>query len=316
VRRPVEEDLGHCRSHACLDHDVGMDVSGRIVVGVDGSRGAEQALRWAAEEGRIRGAEVCALLAWSFLDQHAPPAGEEFTSEYSEEDARRALAAYVARALPGGDDPICQCVVNELPARALLDAGREASLLVVGARGLGGFRGLLLGSVSQRCAHLTSTPLVVVRQPVSGARRGIVVGVDESDASASALHWAVEEGRRRHQPVRALHAWHEQVLGSDAFAMTVDPGPWERAAGLVLDAVVTAEDDSQLPNPIDHELVNGGAAGALVEASSGAQLVVVGNRGHNTLALGSVAHQVLHHAHCPVALIPPSSWSDNSPQGA
>ena len=241
---------------------------------------------------------MCALLAGTSSTSTHRPGAQSSRRSTPRTMPAAALAAYVARALPAGDHPICQCVVNELPARALLESGREASMLVVGARGLGGFRGLLLGSVSQRCAHLTTTPLVGAPTRLRGAARNSRQR-GQSDSVCSALHWAVDEGRRRRQPVQALHAWHERVLGSDAVAMTVDPGPWERAARSSSTPSSRRRTTRSCRTRSITSWSTAARAGALVEASSGAQLVVVGNRGHNTLALGSVAQQVLHHAHCP-----------------
>jgi nucleotide-binding universal stress UspA family protein len=154
---------------------------GRIVVGVDGSEGSQDALRFALREARLRGATLHAVLAWElplfegapgpFLvevpGELAPPLEETRTA--LEAEAERALDAALAEALQG-EEPgveIRRDVVEAAPAQALLEAARGADLLVVGSRGRGGFRGLLLGSVGQRCARESPCPLVVVR-PHSG----------------------------------------------------------------------------------------------------------------------------------------------------
>ena len=96
---------------------------------------------------------------------------------------------------------------------------KAADLLVVGARGMGGFRGLLLGSVSRRCAHLATVPLVIVRRMAGVQHRGrIVVGVDGSESSAGALRWARREAAVRGCRLSVLHAWQPQGL---AFAFDV-----------------------------------------------------------------------------------------------
>lgn len=130
-----------------------------IVVGVDGSEGSQRALRWALDEAAARGASVRAVLAWSFIDQ----GGDDFDAAYSEEAARARLdqALAAAGAAPAGVvvEPLVVC---DLPARAVIEAARDADLVVVGSRGLGGFRGLLLGSVSQQVSHHAPCPVVVV----------------------------------------------------------------------------------------------------------------------------------------------------------
>jgi nucleotide-binding universal stress UspA family protein len=140
---------------------------GAIVVGVDGSEGASAALRFAAEEARLRGAELRAVMAF-----HIPVAaygGPLVPPDVGlVDDLRTAARATVERALDElGDLPEdlrLELVVREgQPARVLLDEARDADVLVVGSRGLGGFRGLLLGSVGQQCAHHAACPVVIVR---------------------------------------------------------------------------------------------------------------------------------------------------------
>ena len=135
-------------------------MSGLVVVGVDGSDGAKRALRWAAEEARLRDARLRVVLAWSYLDQP----GGEFDASYGEDDARRHLDEIIAGLGDEADGVDLEPVtVNDLPARGVLEAtGTDADLLVVGARGLGGFQGLLLGSVSQQVAQHARCPVVIV----------------------------------------------------------------------------------------------------------------------------------------------------------
>jgi nucleotide-binding universal stress UspA family protein len=134
-------------------------MSGIVVAGVDGSEGALRALRWAAEEARLRGARLRAVWVWSYLDQ----TGEAFDPSYGEDDARRLLDEAVAAAgVDAGGLDVERRTVCDLPARGLLGAAGDADLLVVGARGMGGFRGLLLGSVSQQVAHHAPCPVVIV----------------------------------------------------------------------------------------------------------------------------------------------------------
>jgi nucleotide-binding universal stress UspA family protein len=134
----------------------------RIVVGVDGSTCGHEALTWAIAEATARQQPLVAVAAWSWLDQPG-----EFDSDFGEKDVKAMAEAAVAKALDevtgGGDVDVEIRPVNDLPARALIEASSEASLLVVGSRGLGGFRGLLLGSVSNNTVHHAHCPVVVVR---------------------------------------------------------------------------------------------------------------------------------------------------------
>lgn len=134
-----------------------------VVVGIDGSEHSATAARWAAEEARVRSVPLTAVMAWGLLDQHH--AGDETTFDptYSAADATAALDLYLASALGDASKNVIRRVVNDLPAPALLENAARAEMLVVGARGLGGFAGLLLGSVSHRCLAVSACPTVVVR---------------------------------------------------------------------------------------------------------------------------------------------------------
>jgi nucleotide-binding universal stress UspA family protein len=134
-----------------------------VVVGVDGSDHAARALRWAREEARRRSAPLTAVLAWGFLDQHHTEPDAPFDPNYTAADARAVLEHAIGSATGGDASDVEARVVNDLPARALLQNATTAELLVVGARGLGGFRDLLLGSVSHRCLTHSLCPTVVVR---------------------------------------------------------------------------------------------------------------------------------------------------------
>jgi len=162
-----------------------------IVVGIDGSEAGAHAVAWAAREADLRGEILVAVLAWSFLDQHHATVGERFKPDYGFDDARAALDAYLAQAVgPEVAEQVEHRVVCDLAAPALLEASAGASL-VVGARGLGGFRGPLLGSVSQRCLHHARCPVAVVRHdgvaPREDAPGRVVVGTDGSDTARRAV---------------------------------------------------------------------------------------------------------------------------------
>lgn len=284
-----------------------------IVVGVDGSDGAAHALRWAAAESAVRGWPVEAVLAWGFLDQHHTIADERFDPGYSPEDAKGALDSYVEAAL-GADGAVLveRKVVLDLPAPALLDAAADAELLVVGARGLGGFSGLLLGSVSQKCLHEARCPVAVIRPAEVGASSEVsprvVVGIDGSDVGRHALQWAVDEAAARTAVLEVVHAWQPPFVGG--FPMTgttIDYSVFEDAAHQKVAAMLDEVDLSALNRPVERTVVCMGAASALLEAARTAHVVVVGARGlgaFKRLLLGSVSHQVTLHATQPVVVVP------------
>jgi nucleotide-binding universal stress UspA family protein len=137
---------------------------GRIVVGVDKSDSARAALAWAVRQAGLTGAEVDAVAAW------LPPVQFGWAPPYEGPGPRAAVEAALSEAI---DDVqrdalgvvIRPVIVRDNPARALLDAAKDADLLVVGSRGHSGFTEALLGSVGQHCVHHAQCPVVVVRTP-------------------------------------------------------------------------------------------------------------------------------------------------------
>jgi nucleotide-binding universal stress UspA family protein len=140
----------------------------RIVAGVDGSPSSVSALRWAARQAELTGGTLDAVIAWEFPMAAggmgwAPISGIDDT-DYSEL-ATKALSAAVAEVNPLPGVTVHQIVVEGNAAQVLLDAAKNADLLVVGNRGHGGFADALIGSVSVRCLHHATCPVVVVRTP-------------------------------------------------------------------------------------------------------------------------------------------------------
>jgi nucleotide-binding universal stress UspA family protein len=275
-----------------------------IVVGTDGSENAALALRWAAEEAEIHGAGLAAVLVWSFLDQYHADRSDTFDPEYDEDAARAALASWVAEAL-GESASVDQRVVCDLPVRALLEASDAADLLVLGARGRGGFEGLVLGSVSERVAQLATRPVAVVRTSTSPKGGRVVVGVDGSARSLAALRWAAAEARARDSDVEVVHSWSfPAMMSPPVVSVFPDLSTMEDAGRAVVDTAMA--DPSLAGTRVHPHLTHQGAARALIERASGAGLVVVGTRGLGRVTgtlLGSVSRQLLQHAPCPVVVI-------------
>ena len=133
----------------------------RVVVGVDGSESSKQALRWAEFVARASGASVEAVAAW-----HIPPAVavDGWPADWRpDEDTATTLHGTVEEVLGASPAiPVREVVREGGAASVLLDASRDARLLVVGSRGHGGFAGLLLGSVSAACAEHAHCPVLVI----------------------------------------------------------------------------------------------------------------------------------------------------------
>lgn len=282
-----------------------------IVIGMDTSAGAAAALQWAVREAEARAWAVTAVLAWDLLDQPHAPADERFDPRYTEADARDALDAAIDAAV--GTEAglkIERRVVCDLPARALVAAAEGARLLVVGARGLGGFKRLLLGSVSEQCLHHAPCPVAIVHaerpeRPADHER--IVVGVDGSDDGQRALRWAVDEAGARGCALEVVHAWQPPFLaGYPLDPLATDAEAFEAPARRVMERALDDADVASLARPVERTLRPARPASALLDAAEDADLVVVGSRGiggFRGLLVGSVSLQVARHSPCPVVVV-------------
>ena len=282
-----------------------------IWVGVDGSEGAALALRWAVHEGELRNIPVTAVVAWDLLNQWSLVQSETFDPDFDDDKALALLDGWVSRAVDrDAAVHIERRAENDLAWRALVNVSEDADLLVVGARGSGGFLGLRIGSVSERCLHHAKCPIAVVRdvervsEPTDEC---IVVGVDGSEHARRALAWALDEARLHGASVRAVTAWNSVPMAAFAGGPTLDFAALEDGGRAVLDHALEGADTNGLAEPVERVLVAGSAAGAIVAEAKDATLVVVGARGLGglkSLLLGSVSHQVAHHVPCPVVVIP------------
>jgi nucleotide-binding universal stress UspA family protein len=281
-----------------------------IVIGMDGSVGAATALRWGVEEASLHGTKATALVAWSLLNQHYPdPLAALFEPGYDDDDARTALASWVRDALgttsADGVDGVDLVVAHDVPDHALLERAERADLVVVGARGAGGFEGLLLGSVADRVAERGTGPVAVVRGPAPVRHGRVVVGIDGSARSLTALRWAAAEAKVRDAPLDVVHVWQLPVMATASWVPVVpdlsDVRKW--AEEVLADAL---RDPALEGVQATGHLGQDGPARVLLARAQGAGLVVVGSRGHGAVAgwlLGSVSRQLIHHAPCPVVVV-------------
>jgi len=183
-----------------------------FVVGVDGSDHGRMALRWAAAAAGAAGVPVRAVQSW--IHPRAailPIAPVPVSAEEMDEQAHEAIAAVATDTL-GSSDAVTIDVLRGPPAGALLRTVTPDSVLVLGSRGLGGFAGLLLGSVSQECIEYASCPVVVVRtERIVGDGDVILVGKDGSEGAQRALAWAHALASATGARLRAVHAWRAAV---------------------------------------------------------------------------------------------------------
>ncbi|WP_436776457.1 universal stress protein [Yinghuangia sp. YIM S09857] len=149
----------HCPVAVIRRHENTSAVPNTVVVGVDGSRASERALAYAFEEASLRGATVLALWVCHFPMTPVAAVAADAARLNARETLSSTLAGWTAK-YP--DVPVRQQIAFGHPVRTLADASRDALAVVVGQRGLGGFRGMLLGSVSQGLIHHAEAPLIVV----------------------------------------------------------------------------------------------------------------------------------------------------------
>jgi nucleotide-binding universal stress UspA family protein len=274
---------------------------GEIMVGVDGSESSLAALRWAARTAQATGSGLRAVAAWQYPARAATPAGPAKLPGPDEMDERTCddLRTLVRQELGDGADSVHVEAGRGPAAPALLAAAARtgADMLVVGARGLGGFSGLLLGSVSQQCVEHAPCPVVVLRGAANLSEGPIVVGLDGSDGARRALEWTID---------------HAEATGSDIVAVHA---PGIGANNATLDAA--RHDLQQWCAPIEgrglaHEIrvEAGDARAVIVQAADDAEasLLVVGTRGLGAvqgLLLGSVAGYLARYTTHPIAVVPP-----------
>lgn len=292
-------------------------VSHRIVVGTDGSEHARHAVRWAVKEAQLRDAHLSVVLVWSppgAMSSMGPLTAPIDLSEW-EQSAKEALEADVADAAAAMPEPdLDTAVVRGYPSQVLLDRASDADLLVVGSRGRGGFRGLLLGSVSQHCATHADVPVAVVRfQSPLPDNRDVIVGVDGSEGSAAALRFAILEAARRQAHLVVANGWWVDSPRSTQDALpfiTLDRREFRDHSRELMERMLEDASTALGREVSDVELrpFEESPTQALVRLTDKAGLLVVGSRGRGGLKgllLGSVSQQCLQHAYATVVVVPP-----------
>jgi nucleotide-binding universal stress UspA family protein len=213
------------------------------------------------------------------------------------------LAAGLRTRYPGLETTTC--VRMSSPTVLLLEQSRGAELLVVGARGDGGFLGLTVGSVGAQVTAHARCPVLVVR-PAAHPGGPVVVGVDGSAGSERAIGFAFEQAAAREVDLVALHAYLPWTYETHE---TEDPPSdlmHDDDAQRVVSESIAGWADKYPDVGVDLRVEREQPTTALVEASARAQLLVVGSRGlggFRGLLIGSVSRTVLHHAACTVAVV-------------
>jgi nucleotide-binding universal stress UspA family protein len=287
---------------------------GPVVAGVDGSPQSLAAAEWAAREAERRHLDLRLVhgqvdplpVAYGYptlpVDVETPMRSARAMLSHVADDVRRDHPELPVQAVftVGG------------PAGVLVDESRTASLVVVGTRGLGGFAGLLAGSVSTQVAAHAHCPVIVVRAGGAGEpgpQAPVVVGLDGSAESTHALQFALDVAAATDAPLVAVYAWRGLPTGNlgPTTVWHYDPAEAEEEARRLLAEQLAGCAERYPQLSIEHGPVLSFNPGeTLVDASRTAGLVVVGSRGRGGftgLLLGSTSHTLVHHAHCSVAVV-------------
>jgi nucleotide-binding universal stress UspA family protein len=293
---------------------------GAIVVGIDAREEAREsnnaAVVWAVEEAKHhrRPLHLLHAVSWPILESPdvfnggldiLKTAGQAILDDAA--DQVRQLAPEVE---------VSSQLVVAAPTTALLEAAQDATLVVLGARGVSALGSLLLGSVGVHVTTHAACPVVVMRQPAErqGVDAGqVVVGIDGSELSKEAIRFAFEEASHRRLGVTAIHAMPvprypeglaDPLAGMPLMTSNFDNG--EEEALLLLAESLAGWREKYPDVPVVQRLVRDRPQQALVEAATGAALLVVGSRGRGGfkgMLLGSVSLAALHHARSPVAVV-------------
>ncbi|MEV5408818.1 universal stress protein [Thermopolyspora sp. NPDC052614] len=286
-----------------------------VVVGYDGSKPSERALRWAVQEARHRWTSLIVCHAWHWPYPVRP-------SDPSALDTIRMVAQGIldqgvyqaARLAPSL--PVHARLIAGPAAAALVSESHGAGLLVLGTRGFGGFTDLRVGSAAVQVPAHAACPVIVVGRPDPSRRPTpglVVVGVDGSPAAEAAVGFAAEEAVLRDGSLHAVCSWWDTGGYDAAPPPNTPPGtPFPDAERLKRRAAAHFQETVALWSEkfpdlrIEASFMERSPRQALREAAAHAELLVVGDRGigaSNGPPLGPVTQAMLHHSPCPVAVV-------------
>ncbi|WP_030230484.1 MULTISPECIES: universal stress protein [unclassified Streptomyces] len=288
-----------------------------VLAGVDGSESSAAAAHWAAREAALRGVPLRLFHASPPLPGAAVPTAALDRLHQMGDWLLERLVTGLGDRYPDLEVQVGQA--DDAPAAALLAAAREAGLLVLGTRGTGGFEGLAVGSVALRTAAVAPCPVVLVPHRPGGHPGGlssaggtaqVVLGFDGHRPVGEVADFAFSSAEARGARLRVVQAWAfpaESVSSRTLVVTEEDRAMWEDQEVLLLSDALRAwhEKYPRVAVGVDVMLLH--PAEALLNAARSADLLVVGRRTEPRAAegrLGPVTHAVLHHARCPVAVVP------------
>jgi len=291
-----------------------------VVVAVDGSPASDNAVRWAANTAMkrnvpLRLASSYTMPQFLYAEGMVPP--QELYDDLQREtmrkiDAARELAVEVAPSLAIG-----HAVAEGSPIDMLLEMSRDAGMIVMGSRGLGGLSGMVLGSVSGAVVSHASCPVVVVREDnnvTEETKYGpIVVGIDGSEVSRRATEVAFEEAQARGAELIAVHTWIDTQVQAPGAGFTVSEDRWKEAhdeKSELLENYLRELGRTYPEVQVKKVITRDRPVRALTEAAEGAQLLITGSHGRGGfkgMLLGSTSRALLQSAPCPMMVVRPQS---------
>jgi nucleotide-binding universal stress UspA family protein len=283
-----------------------------IVVGVDGSPSADEAVRWAAVTADRRRAPLHIVAAAFVQGRSGVPIGLPpgyLEDQESERRGHLSRATTIAtETASSGSLTVSTELVAGAPSHVLVEQSSSAQMVVLGARGRGEFTGGLVGSVSTAVAAHADCPVAVIREQSAEVPGGtVVVGADGTANSEPAVEEAFIEASLRGSGLVAVHAWSDFSLA--ALTAHNHPFHWRSVkereeAALAQSLAGFAEDYPEVT--VRHVVVKDHPVDALVSFAADAQLVVVGNRGRGGLSrtfLGSTSRALVHKTNCPTLIV-------------
>ncbi|MCQ9331979.1 universal stress protein [Corynebacterium phoceense] len=291
-----------------------------VVVAVDGSEASKNAVRWAANTAMKRGIPLRIASSYTvpqflYAEGMVPPKElfDDLQAETLEKiEAARAVAHEVAP-----DIKIGHTIAEGSPIDMLLEMSHDVTMVVMGSRGMGGLSGMVMGSVSASVVSHASCPVVVVRednQVTESTKYGpVVVGVDGSEVSQKATHYAFAEAAARGAELIAVHTWMDMQVQASLAGLSAAQAEWaevEKEQGALLTERL-AEFQAEYPDvPVKKVIARDRPVRALADAAAGAQLLVVGSHGRGGfkgMLLGSTSRALLQNAPCPMMVVRPDS---------
>jgi nucleotide-binding universal stress UspA family protein len=284
-----------------------------IVIGVDGSPASRNAVRWGLARAARRHAPVRLIRAFDPSPHDIRVGsgrigvlGDSFDHVRAQLDA-----TYESARIVHPDLQITPELIDDSASAALIEASLEADTVVIGAHGVRGFSNLVAGSTTMNVATHAHCTVVTIPNDETQAfdGRGIVVGVDGSEISETAIAHAFREASETGQNLTAVHAWVDPLtptaLGTSIPAL-YDAEVYSRDQDVLMAESLAGWGEKYPDVTVTRHVIHEQPVQALAKAAHNSQLLVVGCRGRGRLRamlLGSVSHGVLHLADCPVAVV-------------